>query len=60
VQSLLEEIETPIDAFHLDASGYDHQGTYAALDNHEQHFNQTTHIRTVIPPNLGFRSAQTD
>ena len=33
-------------------------GTYAALDNHEQRFTQTTPIRTVIPPNLGFRPEQ--
>ncbi len=28
------------------------------LDNHEKRFNQRTPIRTVIPPNLGFRSEQ--
>ena len=58
VPDLLNKIETPIDAFYGDAGGYDHPGTYAALDNHEQRFSQTTPIRTVIPPNIGFRSAQ--
>ena len=55
---LLSKIDTPIDAFYGDAGGYDHPGTYSALDNHEQRFNQTMPIRTVIPPNLGFRSLQ--
>ena len=58
VPDLLSRIETPIDAFYGDAGGYDHPGTYAALDNHEQRFNKRTLIRTVIPPNLGFRSLQ--
>jgi hypothetical protein len=58
VLDLLIKIDTPIDAFYGDAGGYDHPGTYAALDNHEQRFNQTIPIRTVIPPNLGFRSLQ--
>ena len=58
VPDLLKQIDTPIDAFYGDAGGYDHPGTYAELDNHEQRFNQTMPIRTIIPPNLGFRSAQ--
>lgn len=56
VPDLLSKIDTPIDMFYGDAGGYDHPGTYAALNNHEQCFNQTTPIRTAIPPNLGFRS----
>jgi len=58
VPDLLKQIETPIDAFYGDAAGYYHPGTYAALDHHEQRFNQKTPILTVIPPNPGFRSAQ--
>ncbi len=58
VPDLLAQIETPIDSFYGDAGGYDHPGTYSALDNHEKRFNQRTPIRTVIPPNLGFRSEQ--
>ena len=58
VPDLLKQIDTPIDAFYGDAGGYDHPGTYSALANHEQRFSQTTPIRTAIPPNLGFRSAQ--
>jgi hypothetical protein len=58
VPDLLVEIDEPIDAFYGDAGGYDHPGTYAALDEHEKRFSQKTPIRTVIPPNLGFRSAQ--
>ena len=58
VPDLLKPIETPIDAFYGDSGGYDHPGTYAARDDHEQRFNQATPIRTVILPNLGFRSAQ--
>ena len=58
VPYLLSKIETPIDAFYGDAGGYDHPGTYSALDTHEHRFNQTRSIRTVIPPNLGFRSLQ--
>ncbi len=58
VPDLLSKIDTPIDAFYGDAGGYDHPGAYAALDNHEQRFNPTKPIRTVIPPNLGFRSEQ--
>ncbi len=58
VSELLSKIDTPIDTFYGDAGGYDHPGTYAALDNHEQRFIQTTPIRTAIPPNLGFRSLQ--
>ena len=58
VPDLLKPIETPIYAFYGDAGGYDHPGTYAARDDREQRFNQATPIRTVIPPNLGFRSLQ--
>lgn len=58
VPDLLSKIDTPIDAFYGDSGGYDHPGTYAALDNHEQRFNQTIPILTVIPPNLGFRPEQ--
>jgi len=58
VPDLLAEIDSPIDTFYGDAGGYDHPGTYLALDNHEKRFNQTTPIRTVIPPNLGFRPLQ--
>lgn len=58
VPDLLSKIDTPIDAFYGDSGGYDHPGTYATLDNNEQRFNQTIPIRTVIPPNLGFRSLQ--
>jgi len=58
VPELLSKIDTQIDSFYGDAGGYDHPGTYAALDNHEKRFSQTTPIRTVIPPNLGFRPEQ--
>ena len=58
MSDLLSKIETPIDAFYGDAGGYDHPGTYVALDNHEQRFNQMIPVRTLIPPNLGFRSLQ--
>lgn len=58
VPDLLAEIDSPIDTFYGDVGGYDHPGTYSALDNHEKRFNQKTPIRTVIPPNLGFRLAQ--
>ena len=33
VPDLLSKIDTPIDAFYGDAGGYDHPGTYSALDN---------------------------
>jgi len=58
VQSLLEEIDARIHTFYGDAGGYDHQGTYDALDAHEQRFNQEEPIKTAIPPNLGFRKEQ--
>jgi hypothetical protein len=58
VPDLLAQINSQIDTFYGDSGGYDHPGTYAALDNHEERFNQRTPIRTVIPPNLGFRLLQ--
>ena len=58
VSDLLSQIDTPIDAFYGDSGGYDHPGTYEALDEHEKRFSQTTPIRTVIPPNIGFRLLQ--
>ena len=44
--------------FYGDGGGYDHPGTYSALDDHEERFNQKIPIRTVIPSNLGFRPLQ--
>ena len=58
VADLLAEIDAPIETFYGDAGGYDHTQTYDALYMHEKRLNQKTPIRTVIPPNLGFRSAQ--
>ncbi|MES2608418.1 MAG: transposase [Pseudomonadota bacterium] len=38
VPDLLAEIEAPIDTFYGDSGGYDHPGTYDALDTHETQF----------------------
>ena len=56
VPGLLAEIEAPIDIFYGDSGGYDHQGTYDALDAHEENSNQKIPIKAVIPPNLGFQA----
>jgi hypothetical protein len=59
METLLNEIESPIDTVLADGA-YDQPSVYQALTAHQDKHGNGVVIKSVIPPNLGFRAEMPD
>jgi hypothetical protein len=59
METLLNEIESPIDTVLADGA-YDQPSVYRALAAHQDKHGNGVAIKSVIPPNLGFRAEMPD